>query len=196
MKLKLLLHLFILTVEVPKYHTEDGRIAKQNTVGNLSYSEWAEKYVKNPEQLKGYGQYARYKKVLGNKAPNSFDKFVDMKYNNSKKYADLKKRYYIKTKAKLTVNQGKQGKHILGHNNYQGGSYVFNTVDIQDLVNKYAGTGELKFSNNKWNNIEFIEHTENIGVYISLDKTEQYETKRFSIHYSKKGTHIVPRKVK
>lgn len=182
--------------------TEDGRIArdpetsKQYAVGNISYSEWAEKYVKNPEQLQGYGQYARYKKVLGDKAPNSFDKFVDMKYNNSKEYVDLKTRYYIKTKAKLTVNQGKQGKHILGHNNYQGGSYVFNTVDIQDLVNKYAGTGELKFSNNKWNNIEFIEHTENIGVYISLDKTEQYETKRFSIHYSKKGTHIVPRKVK
>lgn len=193
------------STKVPYYEdntvTKDGRIArdengKQYTVGNLSYSEWAEKYVKNPEQLKGYGQYARYKKVLGDKAPNSFDKFVDMNYNNSKKYADLKTRYYIKTKAKLTVNQGKQGKHILGHNNYQGGSYVFNTVDIQDLVNKYAGTGELKFSNNKWNNIEFIEHTENIGVYISLDKTEQYETKRFSIHYSKKGTHIVPRKVK
>ncbi|WP_277287161.1 polymorphic toxin type 50 domain-containing protein [Sneathia sanguinegens] len=194
------------STKVPYYEdnlvTEDGRIArdengKQYTVGNLSYSEWAEKYVKNPEQLKGYGQYARYKKVLGDKAPNSFDKFVDMKYNNNnnnKKYADLKTRYYIKTKAKLTVNQGKQGKHILGHNNYQGGSYVFDTIDIQKLVNKYAGNGDLKISKNKWNNIEFIEYNENIGIFVNIDKTERYETKRFSIHYSKTGVHIVPRK--
>ncbi|WP_311695829.1 minor capsid protein, partial [Sneathia sanguinegens] len=69
------------STKVPYYEdntvTKDGRIArdengKQYTVGNISYSEWVEKYVKNPEQLKGYGQYARYKKVLGDKAPNSF----------------------------------------------------------------------------------------------------------------------------
>lgn len=180
--------------------TENGRTArdpetsKQYAVGNISYSEWAEKYVKNPEQLQGYGQYARYKKVLGDKAPNSFENFVDIKYNNSKKYIDLKTRYYIKTKAKLTVHQGKQGKHILGHNNYQGGSYVFDTVDIQDLVNKYAGSGDLKISKNKWNNIELIEHNENIGIFVNIDKTERFETKRFSIHYSKTGVHIVPRK--
>lgn len=52
-----------------------------------------------------------------------------MKYNDSKKYVDLK------TKDKTTVHSGKQGKHILVHNNYQGGAYVFYTVGIQDLVN-------------------------------------------------------------
>ncbi|WP_288891584.1 minor capsid protein [uncultured Sneathia sp.] len=91
------------STKVPYYEdsliTQGGRIArdpetgKQYTVGNISYSEWVEKYVKNPEQLKGYGQYARYKKVLGDKAPNSFDKFVDIKYNNSKEYEALKTRY-------------------------------------------------------------------------------------------------------
>ena len=91
------------STKVPYYEdsliTQGGRIArdpetgKQYTVGNISYSEWVEKYVKNPEQLQGYGQYARYKKVLGDKAPNSFDKFVDIKYNNSKEYEALKTRY-------------------------------------------------------------------------------------------------------
>lgn len=120
-----------------------------------------------------------------------------MKYNDSRKYIDLKTRYYIKTKAKLTVHQGKQGKHILGHNNYQGGSYVFDTIDIQELVNKYAGNGELKFKHDEnWNKVEIIEIDEYIGMYISKNKTEIYETKRFSIHYSKTGIHIVPRKEK
>lgn len=79
--------------------TQGGRIArdpetgKQYTVGNISYSEWVEKYVKNPEQLQGYGQYARYKKVLGDKVPNSFENFVDIKYNNGKEYKALKTRY-------------------------------------------------------------------------------------------------------
>ena len=91
------------SVKAPYYDdsliTQGGRIVrdpetgKQYTVGNISYSEWVEKYVKNPEQLQGYGQYARYKKVLGDKAPNSFDKFVDIKYNNSKEYEALKTRY-------------------------------------------------------------------------------------------------------
>lgn len=112
-----------------------------------------------------------------------------MKYNDSKKYVDLK------TKAKTTVHSGKQGEHILGHNNYQGGSYVFDTVDIQDLVNKYAENEELKFKpDGNWNKVEIIEIDEYIGMYINKNKIEIYETKRFSIHYSKIGIHIVPRK--
>lgn len=113
------------STKVPYYEdntvTKDGRIArdengKQYTVGNLSYSEWAEKYVKNPEQLKGYGQYARYKKVLGDKAPNSFDKFVDMKYNDSKKYNSLKVLYKDTKEYNYTVdlfkNHGVSDKYI------------------------------------------------------------------------------------
>lgn len=102
--------------------TQGGRIVrdpetgKQYTVGNISYSEWVEKYVKNPEQLQGYGQYARYKKVLGDKAPNSFDKFVDMKYNNGKEYNSLKALYKDTKEYNYTVdlfkNHGVPDKYI------------------------------------------------------------------------------------
>ncbi|MHB9941522.1 hypothetical protein CF065_07815 [Clostridium sporogenes] len=43
-----------------------------------------------------------------------------------------------------TLNAGKQGKHIIGHNNYiKGKSIVKGTMDeIQKLVNDFAGKGE------------------------------------------------------
>ena len=46
---------------------------------------------------------------------------------------------YIKT-----IHEGKQGKHIIGHNNYiEGRSIFYGTVDdAQKLVNKFAGTGQ------------------------------------------------------
>lgn len=182
----------------------DPETGKTKYTNAKTYKEWV-KEIGEPkwqvERKKHYNkardkeQFTIYKNTIGiNNLPKTFASFQELKYNDSRKYIDLKTRYYIKTKAKLTVHQGKQGKHILGHNNYQGGSYVFDTIDIQKLVNKYAGNGDLKISKNKWNNIEFIEHNENIGIFVNIDKTELYETKRFSIHYSKSGVHIVPRK--
>ncbi|MBS4534987.1 capsid protein [Clostridium sp. D2Q-14] len=96
------------------------------------------------------------------------------------------------------IIEGRQGKHILGHNNYEGKSYLLDGVDPQELVNKYAGTGELKFSKTKieWTKKEFITSKENIGVNVDLDTGEEALTNYFSISYSKKGTHIVPRKPK
>lgn len=65
MKLELLFHLFILTVEVPKYHTEAGRIARDESNKNvyvssdMSYGEYKAKYVTNDVekmQNKGYNK--------------------------------------------------------------------------------------------------------------------------------------------
>lgn len=65
----------------------------------------------------------------------------------------------------------------------------------QELVNKYSKTGTLKFCDSgKWTNKEFIELENNIGVVVDEKTKEETLTNYFSIHYSKKGTHIVPRK--
>lgn len=145
------------SVKAPYYDdsliTQDGRIArdpetgKQYTVGNISYSEWVEKYVKNPEQLKGYGQYARYKKVLGDKAPNSFDKFVDMKYNNSKEYEVLKTRYkatksYTFYKKYLNKRMPKTIDDLM--------SIMKNSNQYDTFKREYNTIKEIKRS--KWNN--------------------------------------------
>lgn len=100
----------------------------------------------------------------------------------------------IRTESVLTIFPGKQGKHILGHNNYiPGRSYLtISTQEAQQLVEQYAGTGELlRDSKNRWKQTELVEIGRAIGIAVDQDGTE-VSTSRFIIHYSKTGTHIVP----
>lgn len=96
----------------------------------------------------------------------------------------------------LKIEVGKQGKHIMGHNNYiEGRSYLtISLEDAQSLINKYAGTGELIFdAKGNWRNQEVIKTDSVIGYNVSDLDGSKIETCNFKIHYSKKGTHIVPK---
>ncbi|MGJ0909523.1 polymorphic toxin type 50 domain-containing protein [Clostridium botulinum] len=88
-----------------------------------------------------------------------------------------------------TLNAGKQGKHIVGHNNYiKGKSIVKGTMDeIQKLVNDFAGKGEWIGANK-----ERIDFGKIIGQYVESSTGKLYDTTKAIIHYSKKGVHIVP----
>ena len=70
---------------------------------NMSYEEWYNKYVKGNHKeevaelkIKNKSsdkrQYEKYKEILGDEAPKTFDKFQDLKYNN-KDYEGLKTLY-------------------------------------------------------------------------------------------------------
>ena len=104
---------------------------------------------------------------------------------------------YIKSsEVNKTINPEKQGRHILGHELYiEGRSYLLDGVNPQELVDIYHGTGIAYFSDKgKWNQKETIELKENIAICIDpLTNVKEY-TNRFTIHYSKTGTHIVPSK--
>lgn len=179
--------------------------------GKMTYNEWYDKYVKNnPQALKkekkiqnkssDKKQYEKYKSVLGKDVPKSFDKFQELKYNNSNEYSQLKKIYTVKNNIrngtqKLDIEEGKQGKHIKGHNNYiEGRSYLtISKEEAQKLVDKYAGTGTFEFDR-KGNikNKELVQINKNIGVNINNKTGDESKTNRFYIHYSKSGTHVVP----
>lgn len=87
------------------------------------------------------------------------------------------------------LHLGKQGKHIVGHNNYQKGKSILEiSIDeAQDLINKYSGKGQKIGVNRERINFEKI-----IGDYIDPQTGESYKTTVGTIHYSKTGTHIVP----
>jgi hypothetical protein len=69
--------------------------------------------------------------------------------------------------------------------------------DAQKLIDELHGTGEPKMTESgKWTNKEFIEFTSVIGLYRSKDGVIEYDTTRISIHYSKRGAHVVPAKPK
>ncbi|WP_101773987.1 polymorphic toxin type 50 domain-containing protein [Peptostreptococcus faecalis] len=181
---------------------------KSVRVKDMSYNEWYDKYVKSdPEYLakeKAYKnrfsdreQHRKYRKILGKDIPQSFDKYQDLKYNNSKDWKDIKLKYQIKTEYNLNIHDGRQGKHIKGHNNYEGKSYLLENINPQELVNKYAGTGEIRRNANtdKWMEKQFFYHDKPIGYDVDSETKEKSLTKYFSISYSKrKGTHIMPRK--
>ena len=71
---------------------------------NMSYEEWYNKYVKGNHkeevaELKTKNkssdkkQYEEYKEILGDEAPKTFDKFQELKYNNSNEWNELKEKY-------------------------------------------------------------------------------------------------------
>ncbi len=149
-------------------------------------------------------QYNKYIDVLGKEnMPTSLSKFQDMKYNDVEKFNDLKLHFKdsklqkgITESYNLTLREGQQGKHILGHNNYlEGRSYIVDASmkDIQEYIKKHAGNGTInRYRNGDWDNTESIVDNSIVGYVLSIDKT-WIATNKFKIHYSKeKGTHMVP----
>ena len=195
----------------------DVKTGKAYEVPNdMTYAEWKQKqdekygegtvdtvrkmnYNKSEDQK----QYDKYKKVLGKEAPKKLEDFQNIKYFEPEKYAKLKIGYAdgklqnrIKSgKVNTTVHQGKQDKHIIGTNNYiEGRSYLNADEDVQALVNKYAGTGKIvRSASGRWESKEQVKADHPIGFAVSKNSGEA-ETSAFTIHYSKKGVHIVPRK--
>ena len=197
------------------YDPETGRTIK--VPANMTYKEWYKQYVEGKPEAeaqekavknvaKDRRQFDLYQKVLGKDMPKHFADFQEMKYNKPEKYENLKLAYQdAKLQEQIrsesypkSIEEGKQGKHILGHNNYiEGRSYL--TIDVkelQSLVNKYAGTGELQRDRQgHWNHKEVVAIGKNIGVYKDL-KGNELSTDIATIHYSKKGVHVVPAKPK
>ena len=90
-----------------------------------------------------------------------------------------------------TIHIGKQGKHILGHNNYQKGKSILNisTSDAQKLINQYSGKGRKIGTSRERVNLKKV-----IGKYVDPKTGKSYDTTVGTIHYSKSGTHLVPEK--
>lgn len=205
--------------EVP-YQSEtrmsrDPVTGKSIRVERMSFQEWHKKYVedvseaaiaekKHKNQYADKKQYQKYVDLLGRKnVAKSFDSFQNIKYTDSEKWKQLQRAYKDKPlrdriqsdEQPKTIESGKQGKHIKGHNNYiEGRSYLtISEKKAQKLVDRYAGTGELRRNDSgKWVNKEFITAPDPVGYWVDPMTGKQAKTCRFAIHYSKKGVHIVP----
>lgn len=181
-----------------------------------TYDEWKtqqdEKYgvgtvdverKKTQNEASDFQQYQGMKSILKEKSPQTFANFQNMKYNNPVEFestkrtaADRKIQNRLASDAQpKTIDSGKQGKHIQGHNNYiPGRSYLTITEkEAQQLVDRYAGTGTIQRDRSgKFANRELVVADKNIGVSIDPRTGRETATNRFYIHYSKTGVHIVP----
>ncbi|MCH3972104.1 MAG: polymorphic toxin type 50 domain-containing protein [Oscillospiraceae bacterium] len=148
-------------------------------------------------------QMKAMRKVLGKDVPNRIADFQQLKYNDDDSWVRLQQAYKdqpirnrIQSDAQpKVIDEGKQGKHILGHNNYQEGkSYLIISMnEAQKLVDKFAGTGEiLRDRKGAWKHQESIQTDSIIGFVVDEITREAVPTGDFKIHYGKSGTHIVP----
>lgn len=171
---------------------------------------YRKKETARADWLRDYRQWETYRMTLGNQVPKTFETFRKHKRLGDEKFNDWKRQYVLSTldydiirKKKqdgilnLTINKGSQNKHIKTAKGYiEGRSYIFgNLEEAQQLVDKFSGTGEPKFDRHgRWVNKEIVTTSSPIGICVDLESREEMETNRFTIHYSKKGTHIVPAK--
>ena len=88
------------------------------------------------------------------------------------------------------INAGKQGKHILGHNNYQVGRSIL-TEDAQKLLDGFhsGNVNSVQVINDVKTRVDF---GKTIGTYINPQTNEVVSTTRGIIINSKTGVHIIP----
>lgn len=150
------------------------------------------------DHLEKYNQLRRnYKREevqgINSKSLKNHEEALRSKYESAK--IEEKRNFVKSDNQPKNIHIGKQGKHILGHNNYiNGRSYLTVSIEeVEELIKKYAGTGKFELQRNgEVKNKELIECNKNIGVNINNETGELTETNRFYIHYSKDGVHIVP----
>lgn len=168
------------------YHAREGSLAHERS-HNL---------------IRDHKDYTELKQVLrGNKnLPKTLADFQTLRYNNREKYYSLLVAKAIREgRQPIRVEEGKQGKHILKHNNHTGErSYLApgTTVEqIQYAVDKYAGSGRVEIQQDgnpsRKENIKIPELT---GYVVDKNTGNVSVTHVFKIHYSNKGVHVVPKK--
>lgn len=141
---------------------------------NITYKEWLEKYVNSDpitkkafetdikmrkNKLSDYKQYEKYRDVLADETPKTFAKFQEMKYNNIKRYEELKDTYQLKNHYDIAIGRGDLSP-LVGFKNYKKmnediknslvGRKITNGIEIKSyskhFVDRVFGSVEQKRS--------------------------------------------------
>lgn len=110
---------------------------------------------------------------------------------------DIIKSQISEGKISLIINHEKQSRHIKDSPLYkEGRSYLtISEEEAQIIVNEKSNTGILVFDKKgNWTHKELIACDMVIGTVVELITRNEIPTKCATIHYSKTGTHIVPRR--
>ncbi len=138
-----------------------------------------------------------YRKINAEQEHQKLEKVRSVVYNQDKKEAILA--LIRSDQVPKKINKGHQNKHIKSSGHYVSGkSYLYGDLDAaQALVNQFHGTGEpILTRRGDWAQKEVVSQSKPIGVDVDMQTGTETETSRFTIHYGKKGTHIVPAKEK
>lgn len=94
----------------------------------------------------------------------------------------------------IKIHWDKQNKHVVGAHNYRLGGSIFEHIDAQELLVRFAGKGKPTRAGYPGTPgyREIIDFGEFIGYHIEKNTGLRTPTTWGEIHYSKTGAHIVP----
>ena len=182
-----------IAVDLKNRRARDPLTGKNDIVdGSVTYQEWhnslsdeqkeALKLAKRKDSNKTSDklQHAKYVKVLGTKeVPRSFDKWIDIRYNDSEKYSELKSKY-----RNAIVSQSRLTNLFSQYNNGQKDLIVFRNIE-KELNRSNVGKECIDYlinnpcAVNLYYNIdvrksllgEYISGYDEINIYASNTKT-------------------------
>lgn len=76
-------------------------------------------------------------------------------------------------------------------NNKTPSSYFDSDFDVQNLFDKYKGTGDIFVNQQGWAD-EYVSVDDYIGYVYNVGKGQYQKVRRFVIKYSSKGVHLHP----
>lgn len=189
--------------------TADPRTKKQ-------VAAYKEKVRSRQQLLRDMKQHKEYQSALGKDVPKDFAKFREMKYNKGEEFEALRQDVLRQKKAdrflqqlragevQTDVKKVKQQEHIRGTKKWRqrvksdlatkgtAPDMFFKDTDTQELANRLAGTGTLKFHKGQQYPVEYITADRVIGKRFNLGTGKYEDTRRFAIRYSSKGVHLYP----
>lgn len=117
---------------------------------------------------------------------------VNGKITDNQNGGSGKNKFADKKNWPTALEEGKQGKHIMNHPNYQQGksNLTISMDEAKRLAEQYSGKGKI-VGNPEKSNREWVDFGQIIGFYID-EKGNKLPTTKGIIHHSDRGVHIVP----
>lgn len=188
--------------EMQRLQPEYDKLSYDLTQQNRKYNDFAKKHGLTPQYGRNkLADFGREQEKLANAGARRYkDSVSNIVAKTSKsdiiKSGNLVQRNIDSGNVKLEINPEKQSRHIKDSSGYgDGRSYIYGGAEqAQKIVNDLHGTGTpVMKPDGTWANKEHVQSEEPIGIAVSK-RTGEEETKAATIHYSKTGTHVVPRK--
>lgn len=188
--------------ERQRLQPEYDKLAYDLTQQNKKYNDFAKEHDLTPQygrtKLSDFGREQTKQANAGARRYKDSTSNTIAKTSNSDiiESDNLVQRNIDSGNVKLEINPEKQSRHIKDSKGYvEGRSYIYGGVEqAQKIVNDLHGTGTpVKKPDGTWANKEHVQSDKPIGIAVSKQTGEE-ETKAATIHYSKTGTHVVPRK--
>lgn len=145
--------------------------------------------IKGAKLLKGFQNLKILNRIGNLEAMAASNANKEAIINSSLKHASQRELFFKNIK----INYDAHYKHVPGHNDFIESKSIWEHKDPEGLLKRFAGTGRIERGTPGMPGYkETVDFGEHIGIWKNKEGTIQIPTTRGTIHYGKKGAHIIP----